>query len=611
MIQLAMRLPTTPTAELVALAVALGARSVPGWTLAEESLTTDLAEVSAQAVDKTLDAVRRGEDPLGDAFCRVFSDEERRPKGATYTPQAIVDAMLGWARDNANPGRIVDPGAGSARFLVSAGRQFPSAELIAVEIDPVAAILARSHLVAAGLAHRAKVILRDYRERILERIDGQTLFLGNPPYVRHHLIDARWKRWLTETARRYGHDASQLAGLHVHSFLATAEHAQRGDVGILITAAEWLDVNYGRLVRELLLGTLGAKTIHVIEPTADPFPGTQTTAVITGFEIGAKPPSIALGRAEALDELGTPSSDWHVRRERLAAADRWTPLTRANTRQREGFVELGELCRVHRGQVTGANAVWIADENPFNLPPEVFFAAVTRARELFATNGVLADASKLRRVIDLPPGLDGFDKATKRRIDTFLTYAKGKGADTGYIARHRKAWWSVGLRDPAPILATYMARRPPAFVRNLADARHINIAHGLYPRLALSDRQLATLASFLSRSVSTTEGRTYAGGLTKFEPREMERLLVPRPELLGQPEAIEAMAYPGTSRRRDGRASNWTKTDEPPSPPSDANGCWSRRRTMATSSTGREASSRICWKTPSTSPGSPSGRSRF
>jgi hypothetical protein len=29
------------------------------------------------------------------------------------------------------------------------------------------------------------------------------------------------------------------------------------------------------------------------------------------------------------------------------------------------------------------------------------------------------------------------------------------------------------------------------------------------------------------------DGRTYAGGLTKFEPREMERLLVPTPELHG------------------------------------------------------------------------------
>jgi hypothetical protein len=29
------------------------------------------------------------------------------------------------------------------------------------------------------------------------------------------------------------------------------------------------------------------------------------------------------------------------------------------------------------------------------------------------------------------------------------------------------------------------------------------------------------------------DGRTYAGGLTKFEPREMERLLVPDPFMAG------------------------------------------------------------------------------
>jgi hypothetical protein len=77
-----------------------------------------------------------------------------------------------------------------------------------------------------------------------------------------------------------------------------------------------------------------------------------------------------------------------------------------------------------------------------------------------------------------------------------------------------------------------MARRPPRFVRNCAAARHINIAHGLYPIEALPDAALDNLADFLSRSVRMTEGRTYSGGLTKFEPREMERLLVPAPSVL-------------------------------------------------------------------------------
>lgn len=77
-----------------------------------------------------------------------------------------------------------------------------------------------------------------------------------------------------------------------------------------------------------------------------------------------------------------------------------------------------------------------------------------------------------------------------------------------------------------------MARRPPAFVRNLVDARHINIAHGLYPREPLTADVLDRLAEYLAKSTCVHEGRTYAGGLTKFEPREMERILVPSLELL-------------------------------------------------------------------------------
>jgi hypothetical protein len=73
-----------------------------------------------------------------------------------------------------------------------------------------------------------------------------------------------------------------------------------------------------------------------------------------------------------------------------------------------------------------------------------------------------------------------------------------------------------------------MARRPPVFTYNSAGARHLNIAHGLYPREAMTKAQLLALVDHLSTHVSVADGRTYAGGLTKFEPKEMERLRVPR-----------------------------------------------------------------------------------
>jgi hypothetical protein len=58
------------------------------------------------------------------------------------------------------------------------------------------------------------------------------------------------------------------------------------------------------------------------------------------------------------------------------------------------------------------------------------------------------------------------------------------------------------------------------------------VAHGLYPRVPISETAKTALVTFLQVNVSQRSGRTYAGGLTKFEPREMERVIVPGPELL-------------------------------------------------------------------------------
>jgi SAM-dependent methyltransferase len=500
-------------------------------TLAELGRIARALASSPGGFEPLRDAIRRGDDPLGDALCRLRSAAQRRPLGATYTSGAMVDAMI--ARGAAaSPVRVVDPGAGSGRFTVAAGRALPGAALVAVEIDPFAALLCRAHVAAAGLAGRSRVVVGDFRKLHLSRVKGPTLFVGNPPYVRHHDIDARHKRWLSERASGLGLVASRLAGLHVHFFLATALLASPGDVGVLVTAAEWLDVNYGSLARGLLLGPLGGTSIHLVDAKAVPFPGVQTTAVVACFEIGARPASIRLRRVRALAGLSPLEGGRPVPRRVLEGARRWTPLLRAGRPVPRGYVELGELCRVHRGQVTGANRIWIVGPHTPALPDEVLLPTVTRARELFAAAPVLSDLSRLRRVVSLPRDLGLLSARARVEVERFLRWARARGAREGFIARHRAPWWSVGLYDPAPILATYMARRPPAFVRNVAGARHINIAHGIYPRQPMQGEWLDALARYLSASTSLEDGRTYAGGLTKFEPKEMERLMVPGPALL-------------------------------------------------------------------------------
>ncbi len=517
--------------DLISAALRLGARSVPGWSRAEESLACRAVALPSGVIRRFREAIGSGEDPLGELLLRFRPPEVRRNRGATYTPPAIVRAMLAWAEEQEPPERVVDPGAGSARFLLAAASAFPRARLLGVEIDPLAALIARANLAVAGVAHRSRILLGDYRRARL-RSEQRTLFIGNPPYVRHHLIGPSWKAWLAARARELGLQASGLAGLHVHFFLATLRHANPGDSGALVTAAEWLDVNYGKLLRALFLGHLGGRAIVVIAPTAAPFPDVATTAAITLFKIGSRSGSIRLKRVGRLRELRSLGGGRLVGRSRLESETRWSRLTFAARKPRAGFVELGELCRVHRGQVTGANDVWIAGDHAAALPERVLLPSVTRARELIAAGGVLEDSARLRRVVDLPEDLDELSGAERRAVEAFLRLARERGAHRGYVACHRRAWWSVGLRAAAPILATYMARRPPAFVRNLASARHLNIAHGLYPREPLTEAQLRALVDHLSSGVSVRDGRTYSGGLTKFEPGEMQRLLVPGPALL-------------------------------------------------------------------------------
>ena len=440
--------------------------ALAGISRSEASLLNEAGPVDAgSGIDGLIDLIREGRDPLGEAFTRIRSARERRSLGATYTPSEIVSSMAAWIAGRSEPSRIVDPGTGSARFLLAAGRACPQASLVGAEIDPLAALVARANLTAAGLDARSQIVVGDYRTEALNDCDGTTAFLGNPPYVRHHQIEPAGKKWLAESAARLGLKASGLAGLHAHFLLATALHARPGDIGSFVTSAEWLDVNYGRLMRELFAARLGGLSIHLIDPTASPFSDAATTAVVTCFEVGTTSKTIRMKRIPDAKALGALDDGREMDRQQLVRAPRWTPLLNRTPKPPSGYVELGELCRVHRGAVTGANKTWITGAADPALPSSVLIPAVTRARELFdALDGKLNTARNLLAVIALPADLDTFDTADRILIDRFLRSAQRQGVPEGYVASHRKPWWSVRLREPAQ--------------RTGSDSRHL---HGSAP----------------------------------------------------------------------------------------------------------------------------------
>ena len=471
-----------------------------------------------------------GADGDAAAFLAETTVELRRSQGITFTPAWLIERMLDRAEALGSFDTIVDAGAGTGRFALAAARRFPRAHVLAIEPNEQLVAILRQRIQACGLGSRVSVIAQDYRAAELP-LRGRALFIGNPPYVRHHDIDAEWKRWYSRTMAGYRIKASQLAGLHAHFLLRSHQLMRAGDAMCVVTAAEWLDNGYGAALRDLLTGRAEAvlKSLWLAVPDEPVFPDALVSAVV--LEAGH-------GDAGGV-ELGRLSSQCFVSTRRMSVVElrvrsRWSELCQPGPGATVAGIELGDFFRVTRGQVTGMNEAWVLPVDAPQALRELGVPAVTRAREIIDGTVVAADArTRLRFVVDLPDDIEQLCGAQREVASQFMERAHRLGAHRSYVARQRKSWYAVGMRQPPAAFVSYMGRRPPVFVPNPNQVSFLNIAHGLYPRLPISTATLKRMLDHLNAHTDLYSGRVYGGGLAKFEPSDVARLRLPASILPG------------------------------------------------------------------------------
>lgn len=512
---------------LVGTALDLGAAEVGGpLAPAERRLVrraSRAARTPARRLRELRAAIAGGSDPLGDLLVALRPAEERKSLGAFFTPPEIVRPMVRWLAAE-SPDRVVDAGCGSGRFAAETWRQIPAAAILAIDIDPVCTLLTRGHLAAMG-TQRARVLHGDFVRSDLEPAGGRTAFVGNPPYVRHHQLTPEQKRHAQRMAEALGIRLSQLAGLHAHFYVATARHARPGDVGCYVVSAEWLDVNYGDVIRRILTERLPLEGIEIIDPRALPFPDVMTTACVTYFRAGEFTPQVSVYTSVKPTPARTVPAD------ALRQASRWGSLLR-NGPGPSGHprARLGDFFRVSRGVVTGANAYFVmSQETARSRGLDAYTRPVlTAAEEVLSSEGVVEFDASRDVLLDPPPGID-LAAPEHSSLRAYVQEGERRGICDRYVCRHRRPWWRIGHGEPPPIVATYMARQPPRFALNPDRLALVNVLHGLYPRIPPSEGDLGRVVGYLNahRQEFVGLGRTYQGGLEKFEPGEMESLPVP------------------------------------------------------------------------------------
>ena len=382
---------------------------------------------------------------------------ERRASGSVFTPEGIVDAMVAWSGDHIVPSRVVDCGCGSGRFALCAARAFPDASVIAVDISPMATVMCKANAAAANMP--ITVVRGDFTQAALPfGQDGPTLWIGNPPYVRHHGLTKEQKSRYLNDLRALDVRGSALAGLHAHFIASIARRFEENDVGCLVVSAEWMDVGYGAAILDILTRCLTLTYLHVFDKTENPFLGTMTSAVVIGFA----------GRSDnGLVDVGKSA----ISLEKFAASDRWSDVVagRPVPTVGKGYVRLGDIARVHRGVVTGKNSFWV--RSPGEVSERLSVPVVAHARELAGGVPPCRNVSSLSRLVTLPEDLSTLPNDLHEEAESIIQDGLRNGVDEGFVASHRRSWWSIKAPKAPAIMMTYMARHAPTFVVNI-DGGH-------------------------------------------------------------------------------------------------------------------------------------------
>lgn len=471
--------------------------------------------------------------------------DERNRLGQFATPTRLARDVVAHGLallPESTPVRFLDPANGtgalySALLSTSAGRLVQSAT--GIEIDPHYGRPATALWSGTPL----QLVQADFT-RLSSPADESkraTLFVSNPPYVRHHHIAASEKKRLQSASKKAAHiDLSGLCGLYCH-FMALAHNwLSEGGVGAWLIPSEFMDVNYGRALKTYLLREVTLLQIHRCDPNDVQFDDALVSSAVV-FLRKVKPPENHHVQFSYGGTLQKPAITKAVSAQALAGARKWTRFPKHDAEVQHDGYRLGDLFTIKRGLVTGANDFFIVDEEKarsLKLPRHCLRPVLPSPRYI-KENEIKSDVAGVpllgKRLFLIDCNRREQDIA--REEPTLWAYLETGVATIAKrcVCHSRHPWYTQERRPPAPIVCSNFGRadhgqRPFRFLLNHSLATATNTLLMLYPKPILGKRftrgaeelrPLWRALNAIDRETLLASGRVYGGGVYKLEPREL------------------------------------------------------------------------------------------
>ena len=469
----------------------------------------------------------------------------RNKLGQFATPPALAADIVAHAvhLHGSAPVRFLEPSIGTGSFFSALLAQIGAGQLdraLGFEVDPHYGVPAQE--LWAETALEVRLASFTAAAAPVAETDKCTLLVSNPPYIRHHHLEAQEKLRLQQaSAKAAGVQLGGLAGLYCHFMTLCHPWMAQDCVAAWLVPSEFMDVNYGGKLKEYLLDKVTLLRIHRFDPNDVQFGDALVSSSVVWLR-NALPPrdhqvNFTFGGTHAAPKV-TRAIDIDM----LRAQGKWTQFPQSAGRPVNVGRKLGDFFAVKRGIATGGNNFFIVSESdaarhklpvkylrPILPSPRYVTSAIITAD----TNGIpLIERRQFLIDCRLPE-----DRLAASEPNLWAYFATGKATvASGYLCSKRAPWYAQEERAAAPIVCTYMGRgrhaeaRPIRFFRNHSLATAANVWLLLYPKPALA-RALLVEPALMDRiwtwldGINTAEllgeGRVYGGGLYKMEPREL------------------------------------------------------------------------------------------
>jgi adenine-specific DNA-methyltransferase len=472
-------------------------------------------------------------------YSKSISIEHRKKFAQFFTPFPIADLMAKWILGNENLKTVLEPAFGLGVFSRAVLNYKDDVKIKGFEIDETIFENAKQHF---DDAENINLLLQDYMYNDWEnKYDG---IICNPPYFKFHDYDN--KNILKEIESNLNCKLNGFTNLYTLFLLKSIHQLSPNGRCAYIIPSEFLNADYGKLVKAYLIKSKVLRHIVVIDFEENVFDDALTTASIILCANDNLTDRVQFSNIQSLEDLskiGDIINDYPSfsdTKQTYSFPDlnpeiKWKAYyQKQNSVKFKNLVPFSTYAKVVRGIATGSNEYFtfnISKAKEYGIKEQYLLPCICSAKDAktsFFTNQDFEDLKQNDKAIFL------FNAQNSKDNNVLCYIEKGENDDIHkrFLTASRNPWFSLENRQPAPIWVSVFNRTGLRFIRNEANISNLTSYHCIYPKQtslfsAINiDLLFAYLLTDTAKQIFEDNSRQYGNGLQKFEPNDLNKGMI-------------------------------------------------------------------------------------